>query len=343
MMILRAHIKLFLLALGCLALPGSCSETPLGEPEAMALMAFDATDAPRAEPADVAQAAARAASDGTFGTGDSIGVFAYYLPAGKEMAAATPDFMYNQPIVRTAEGWTYSPVKYWPSAGSLSFFAYYPQNDPSIVLSENTAAGYPVLSYSTSKGDVDLLASAPLLNQTRETGNGTVEFVMHHALTKVAVYVKSTDDVVEKQVTAFSIKAVKSGTLTYHAPADAQDKGFGWTFPSSVTWGTFAAAVTDFSVPASSTADRQLLCTFYLLPRGVQNTFSITYTYTGANGLETIALKDLPLPDGDKWQPGAFLGYTIGIDNKVGVVVTADSHPSWSNGSSETVEGNIEK
>jgi len=98
---------------------------------------------------------------------------------------------------------------------------------------------------------IDLLVCTPLMNQTYATNSGKVKFVMNHALTKIAIYAKNNDNVSEKTVTAFSIRGVKSGTLTFQS-LDTDSKGFEWNYPSSVPMETFTTTITNFSVPIYS-------------------------------------------------------------------------------------------
>jgi len=69
--------------------------------------------------------------------GDGIGVFAYHTNNSKyDERTSLPNFMYNQNVKYTGNGWTYEPVKYWPNEfGSnalsedidyVTFFAYAP-------------------------------------------------------------------------------------------------------------------------------------------------------------------------------------------------------------------------
>ncbi len=83
-----------------------------------------------------------------------------------------------------------------------------------------------------------------------------------------------------KTITAFSIRGVKSGTLTFQS-LDTDSKGFEWNYPSSVPMETFTTTITNFSVPSISATEKKLLSTFFLLPNGSGNTFSITYKYRG--------------------------------------------------------------
>lgn len=73
----------------------------------------------------------RASLPAVFGTGDRIGVFACYSPSGDEAAdeTFTSNFMCNQPVEFNGTTWAYSPVKYWPTDGNVTFRAYYPYSD----------------------------------------------------------------------------------------------------------------------------------------------------------------------------------------------------------------------
>ena len=126
---------------------------------------------------------------------EGFGVFAFYTDetAWTDDAAITPNFMYNQQVVYGADGWTYSPVKYWPNdfssaavddqdgdtgsnpatgsknGGRLSFFAYAPYvaegtGDYGITaLTANNETGAPRVTYRLNqdspfvKDNVDLL------------------------------------------------------------------------------------------------------------------------------------------------------------------------------------------
>ena len=290
-----------------------------------------------------------------------IGVFACFTNGAFGESSATPNFMYNQQVERQSDGsWTYSPVKYWPgnTTDKISFFAYAPYVDETASGGSNpsfkgkTETGFPTLAYTvpaTEDSQVDLLASVPLMNQGYTEGNaGTVKFLLKHALTKVGVYVKSNDDVAGKKVTAFSVTSAKSGTLAYHAPdaGNAGDTGTGWTYAATVATETFTATAADFALPDTKAADKKLLATFFLLPRGEGSTFSITYTApgetsTGATLTQSISLTGQPLPSPDTWAQGTFVTYTIGIEKKK-ITVTAATHPAWDDGGTGTVTGSFE-
>ena len=274
----------------------------------------------------------------------NVGVFAYFTHGKFNENTAIPNFMYNQLVEKQQdEGtWSYSPVKFWPdnsTTDKISFFAYAPHNATGVTPSNAIQKGYPSFTYTTPTAEadqVDLLAATPIINQN----GGSVDFKMQHALTKVVFNVKSNDDITGKVITAFSITGAKSGTLAFHVPANDDDKGFGWTYPSTVTAETFTATTKSLSVPDKSTPEEAMLCTYFLLPTNIGNTFNITYTYIGIKGTQTVTLTNQPLPSLDKWLSGAFVSYTIGIDKKV-VTATTESHPTWGNGGQGSVDGTI--
>lgn len=126
-------------------------------------------------------------TNGNIGT-KGFGVFAYYTDGAKYSKTATPDFMYNQKVVKTGDAWTYEPAKYWPnefgetakSEGTdyVTFFAYAPWTEfvPTtgkpvttnarderyniIGIKDNSTAGDPIVQYVV---DTDPATSVDLL------------------------------------------------------------------------------------------------------------------------------------------------------------------------------------
>lgn len=300
---------------------------------------------------------------------ETMGVFTYFTN-GNFDATATPNFMYNQLVEKNTNEninypWTYEPVKFWPTNGTdlLSFFAYAPYVDGTAgsnpKLSGNTAQGFPTLTYTVPTAEanqIDLLAATPQMNKKYSDNNGTVTFSLKHALTKVAVYIKSGDDIAGKKVTAFSIQSTKKGTLAFCNPTtggdtdNANTNGFTWSFTDQ-TMETFKPTETSWDVPLKSVSETDnptvLLATFYLLPNTTaESTFSITYTYPSpiinneTVGTQKIELPYKPLPSTENWQPGAFISYTYSVTKKK-VTVTAAECSDWAYGGTSTVIGGI--
>ncbi len=162
---------------------------------------------------------------------DGFGVFAYYTLNNDWAASDTPNFMYNQQVKYNASAnttlypakWEYTPLKYWPNGQNsttvetgtindkLSFYAYAPQIATASVntvpaagqgitaISANTAAGAPTISFtvpSKAEEQIDLLWATPVLNQTKQTITGTINFTFKHALAKLGIKVQAVVDAV---------------------------------------------------------------------------------------------------------------------------------------------------
>lgn len=79
---------------------------------------------PRGWPGDGGRT--RAGSPAVFAPDDKIGVYACYTPQSGETEPFTANFMRNQSVTFDGTVWSYSPVKYWPTDGTIRFFGYFP-------------------------------------------------------------------------------------------------------------------------------------------------------------------------------------------------------------------------
>lgn len=123
-----------------------------------------------------------------------FGVFAYHTANEAWNDAALPNYMYNQKVEGSQqEGFTYSPVKYWPGAegNKLSFFAYAPYatttNGITMITSNNTA-GTPKIKYAipdSENNQIDLLAAGSLYDATLQNTGGKIGFTFFHVLSRI--------------------------------------------------------------------------------------------------------------------------------------------------------------
>ncbi|MCM1332216.1 MAG: fimbrillin family protein [Bacteroides sp.] len=130
----------------------------------------------------------RAASPAVFGKGDAIGVFACYTPAGEEEPSFDSNFMRNQLVSFDGSVWSYSPVKYWPTDGTVRFRGYFPYSEKHGLLTidhECKTGLEPLYAASSSvkveKGKLSgdgigengalLLGFSPLLNRVNFNAN----------------------------------------------------------------------------------------------------------------------------------------------------------------------------
>jgi hypothetical protein len=193
-----------------------------------------------------------------------FGVTAYLEPS------VTPDFMYNQEVIKSADGsWTYSPVKYWPTmedgfytqkAHSISFYAYAPHTSDAHSLithsgnndKEHTA---PTITISLPTGTnadltkmVDFVATAKHF-EYKTNGNEVsdkVTFNLKHEMTRIDLKAQVNENVYgstvanRTKVVIRSIKLKSCGEFytkaDYNFPQLMQDRG---------TWSNRTQARTD--------------------------------------------------------------------------------------------------
>lgn len=178
------------------------------------------------------------ASEQTIGTikgaGKGFGVYAYYTKEDSYNSnSSTPElnFMENVHVTfnNSNSAWEYSPLRYWMNGTDMiSFFAYAPfldtniTNKPVLGADGDPTVDFTVQNTVTSQTDL-LYASA--IDQTKnglivDDVLGKVKFTFNHALSRIAVYAKISDDYysdseVEIVVTGITLtgKPNTSGTL----------------------------------------------------------------------------------------------------------------------------------
>ena len=145
-------------------------------------------------------------SRGTIITTENLtkfGVSAYYLTSD------TPDFMYNQAVIKEGTAWTYSPVKYWPTMKfyGITFYAYAPHTEDAngfITLPDNNQKGVPSINVSLPTGDnadlkqmVDFVTDEEFY-QMKTNGNNTsdkITFKFNHKMTRIGLKANVSKDV----------------------------------------------------------------------------------------------------------------------------------------------------
>ena len=109
----------------------------------------------------------------------------------------------------TETKWTYTPVKYWPTAGHIDFLAYAPYDKTQKKLIDNKNLVFTVNSDVTKQIDL-LWANAANQTKANNSGKNKVKFTFNHALAKIGYSVKSKADYDQTTITVTSIKLVGS-------------------------------------------------------------------------------------------------------------------------------------
>lgn len=254
----------------------------------------------------------------------SMGVFASYTGQSDWTTSSTSNFMYNQPVEKSPDTWTYTPMKYWPNTegDKLSFFAYAPHADNMAGLTtdgynSSNATGYPTFRYEPPVDitkQTDLLFAPPLLNKTK---GSELSFTMGHVLTHVLFKVKSTSNMTVSKLTVN--KGAQLGYLSYDA------SGYSWT---SINGNQAFSYAKSTDVPENTLTD---ICESFLLPRNAE---SVTLTFT-EDGSNTEQTETIALPSSPVWAMNKTVAYTIGVENKTKITLSVKE---WQTG---TVNGTI--
>ena len=116
---------------------------------------------------------------------------------------------------------------------------------------------------------------------------GQVDFKNATRTYQGGFYVKSNDDITGKVITA-SITGAKSGMTAFHVCRQTMTTRVSAGLIRQRLLPTFTATTKSLSVPDKSTPEEAILCTYFLLPTNIGNTFNITYTYIGIKGTQTV-------------------------------------------------------
>lgn len=168
-------------------------------------VSFAAIDKQPDAKASQTESSAASATD-YFQADDALGVFAYYN------GSATPDFMNNQKIVYNGTQWTYAPLKYWPKAGKMDFYGYYPHDAAYKNFTITQENGRPTLSYSNTDFNYDLMVADKVELDCAEAKTVTLNF--RHLLAKITftfTFTNSDNTVVYEPV----IHMVEFGNMPY--------------------------------------------------------------------------------------------------------------------------------
>lgn len=144
---------------------------------------------------------------------DNFNVLGYQYPGLWDVASvlATPNVFDSTPqLVEYSDGtYTYDPPKIW-SGNTYSFFAYYPSNNPSILLFEdgNVKPGTPYITYKLATSGnprelVDIMTGSFV--DTRIDYSPEVNLTMRHRLSAIDIVVRNyyiyNDEDVPQEVT----------------------------------------------------------------------------------------------------------------------------------------------
>ncbi len=139
----------------------------------------------------------------SFETGDRIGVFACYTPEG---GTDEVQLMLNEEVEYTSSSsWYYDPVKYWPTSGTMTFYAYYPYDE--------NATSTEAISFDNVLKDDIMWADPKTYDITADGTPASVELTFNHALAAIEVNVACSEGM-DVLISSLKLLDSKSGIMT---------------------------------------------------------------------------------------------------------------------------------
>lgn len=269
--------SLLLLALSL----ASCSEDTVGGSTAFVStpLAFSAT----AEWCPLA-IGTRAANDNnkTFVNGDAINVTAY-------CNSKYSFLMQDQKVTYDGSAWSYSPVRYWPQSGSITFYAHYPYStdDGNISSSFVGTSTVPTLTFTQpASADIDLLVTETSTIDCATRESDKVSFKMKHALAKVNfLFNNSSSSAITVQKLSFTVNNGK-GTFQHKYTTDGLPSWSITATSSAVTVTKDLGAEQTIAAGSSTQVDG---FTSYVLPCTVSSFVLGDKTYTPSEEVQLVA------------------------------------------------------
>ncbi len=262
--------KLMLIAAACVAL-ASCVKNE----EAPILV----DESPIGFQAVVGLESTRAAVD-AIATTDKFMASAFLLNENKTWAANSGEaqqYFVNQEVAYTGGKWTTTPSYYWPSKGSLTFFAHYPATS-SIAKFDGINYVFENYNVDDANKNIDLMVADVVADKVANE----VPVTFRHKLTRIGISAIKMDanDVPNRTVTLTSVKLTNlknQGTLTQ----TGQTGVTAWSGHSGAK--TYELLTIAQPVTAYGTQDPQAISTdqiFFLPQEFTSDAAKIIITYT---------------------------------------------------------------
>lgn len=259
-------------------------------------------------------------------------VFAYYDATGDNPSTnLSPDFMYNQRVIYSINGFSYTPIKYWPSTGDVNFYAFTPNTPANLTVTNPTAptsTGYPILTYTVNSSVIDQEDLLVAQSEDEDGMAGSVNFAFDHALTKVSFAARTAGNYVSQGAT-ITIKSIQmsgiinSGSFSYDVYSNTPDLlDQWWTVGTNEASYSPTLNANGVVVPYFDDVTKYLVVNpsdqfLLMIPQnfdGTDATMHITYEVSYTDGTATKSFtRDIPLDNTLSWLPGISLSYAITI------------------------------
>ncbi len=259
---------------------------------------------------------------GTMNTGtvvDNFGVSANYI---QNEGSAEQSFFHNKEAKKEGSNWFVADNRNWPTAGTVSFYAYAPYKDASFTLNDNNKTIHYTVPTDVEKQPDFIVAKSEGKSFTSSSANTPVDLQFSHALTAITFSV--SDDMEKGVINSIKIEGVM-GEGDYDLSTNA--------------WSVSSSSAASYNVPISAgglavgigTVNLAANATLMMIPQKLSSGAKVTINFTPTGKSAKEASFSL---GGTTWVAGNHVTYLLSTTKIIKLNMGSVTYPQW-----QTAEG----
>ncbi len=258
---------------------------------------------------------------GTMNTGtvvDNFGVSANYI---QNEGSVEQSFFHNKEAKKEGSNWFVADNRNWPTAGTVSFYAYAPYKDASFTLNDNNKTIHYTVPTDVEKQPDFIVAKSEGKSFTSSSANTPVELQFSHALTAITFSVR--DDMEKGVINSIKIEGVM-GEGDYDLSTNA------WSVSSSSASYNIPISAGGLAV-GTGTVNLAANATLMMIPQKLSSGAKVTINFTPTGKSAKEASFSL---GGTTWVAGNHVTYLLSTTKIIKLNMGSVTYPQW-----QTAEG----
>lgn len=236
-------------------------------------------------------------------------------------------FMNHIPVSQGSDGsWNYTPLRYWPSEGNITFFGYAPAastdgmpNRQGLHITTPTDGSVPVITYTVPTAVADqpdlMVTTVPHQDLNRSNAGGSINMALSHALTCVGFRATGTGE----RITEIKVSGVAgSGSVALGSSPVA------WTIDTGAAASTFTAGVNGDPLDAVSANILNDDGYLMMIPQTLTDQAQVTVTIDDGSKPYEMTFS-LNIPGSGQWEAGRMVEYTFAVKKTGTLLLTPHS------------------
>lgn len=250
---------------------------------------------------------------------DNFGVSANYI---QNEGSAEQSFFHNKEAKKEGSNWFVADNRNWPTAGTVSFYAYAPYKDASFTLNDNNKTIHYIVPTDVEKQPDFIVAKSEGKSFTSSSANTPVDLQFSHALTAITFSV--SDDMEKGVINSIKIEGVM-GEGDYDLSTNA--------------WSVSSSSAASYNVPISTgglavgtgTVNLAANATLMMIPQKLSSGAKVTINFTPTGKSAKEASFSL---GGTTWVAGNHVTYLLSTTKIIKLNMGSVTYPQW-----QTAEG----